>query len=87
MEEVMEATSVTSKGQVTIPKSLRQKFGIRQGSKVEFSVVGDHVELHVVSNPVKVAKSGFGLLKAKKAAVPADFDAAVLLGKRNTAKR
>jgi hypothetical protein len=43
--------------------------------------------LHVVSNPVKVAKSGFGLLKAKKAAVPADFDAAVLLGKRNTAKR
>ena len=82
----MEATSVTSKGQVTIPKSLRQKFGIRQGSKVEFSVVGDHVELHVVNNPVDVAKSGFGLLKTKKAAVPADFDPAMLLGKRKAAK-
>ena len=82
----METTSVTSKGQVTIPKSLRQKFGIRQGSKVEFCAVGDHVELHVVSNPVKVAKSGFGLLKAKKTAVPADFDPAMLLGKRKAAK-
>ena len=26
--------------------------------------------------------AGFGLLKAKKAAVPADFDPAVILGKR-----
>ncbi len=82
----MEATSVTSKGQVTIPKSLRQKFGIRQGSKVEFSVVGNHVELHVVSNPVKVAKSGFGLLKTKKSAVPVDFDPATLLDKRKARK-
>jgi len=82
----VEATSVTSKGQVTIPKSLRQKFGIRQGSKVEFSVVGDHVELHVVNNPVDVVKSGYGLLKTKKAAVPADFDPAMLLGKHKTAK-
>ncbi len=82
----MEATSVTSKGQVTIPKSVRQKFGIRQGSKVEFSIVGDHVQLHVVSNPAKVAKSGFGLLKTRKAAVPADLDPAMLLAKRNAAK-
>lgn len=82
----MEATCVTSKGQVTIPKSLRQKFGIRQGSKVEFSVVGDHVELHVVNNPVAVVSSGFGLLKARKTAVPADFDAALLLGKCQPAK-
>lgn len=82
----MEVTSVTSKGQVTIPKVLRQQFGIRQGSKIEFSVVGDHVELHVVNNPVEVVKSGFGLLKAKKSAVPADFDPAILLDKRNAAK-
>ena len=38
----MEATSVTSKGQVTIPKELRQQMGIRQGSRIEFSLVGDH---------------------------------------------
>jgi AbrB family looped-hinge helix DNA binding protein len=86
MEIIMEATSVTSKGQVTIPKSLRQRFGIRQGSKIEFNVVGDHVELHVVNNPVEVVKSGFGMLKTRKSAVPVDFDAAMLLGKRKSAK-
>ncbi len=54
----MEITSVTSKGQVTIPKSLRQQLGLRQGSKVEFSLVGDHVELRVRSTPVEVPASG-----------------------------
>ncbi len=34
----MEVTSVTSKGQVTIPKSVRQQLGIRQGSRIEYSV-------------------------------------------------
>lgn len=82
----MEATCVTSKGQVTIPKSVRQRFGIRQGSRVEFSVVGDHMELHVISNPVEVVASGFGLLKAKKLAVSADFDSAQLLSKSTSAK-
>ena len=41
----MEATSVTSKGQVTIPKPLRQRLGLRQGSKVEFVLAGDHLEM------------------------------------------
>lgn len=31
----MAITAVTSKGQVTIPKSVRQRLGIRQGSKLE----------------------------------------------------
>jgi AbrB family looped-hinge helix DNA binding protein len=75
----MEITSVTSKGQVTIPKSLRQQLGLRQGSKVEFSLVGDHVELRVKSTPAEVPASGFGMLKSKKPAVPADFDPAELL--------
>lgn len=75
----METTSVTSKGQVTIPKSLRQQLGIRQGSKVEFSLVGDHVELRVRSSPTEVVASGFGMLSSRKRAVPADFDPATLL--------
>ena len=41
----MEITSVTSKGQVTMPKELRQQLGIRQGSRIAFSLVGDHVEM------------------------------------------
>ena len=77
----METTSVTSKGQVTIPKSLRQQLGIRQGSKVEFSLVDDHVEMRVRSSPTEVVTSGFGMLSSRKRAVLADFDPAELLKK------
>lgn len=34
----MAGFSVTSKGQVTIPKRVRQALGIRPGSKVEFDL-------------------------------------------------
>jgi AbrB family looped-hinge helix DNA binding protein len=75
----MRTTSVTSKGQVTIPGPVRQKLGIRQGSRIEFSLVGDHVELRVRSSPAQVPASGFGMLTSRKRAVPSDFDAASLL--------
>lgn len=75
----METTTVTSKGQVTIPHQVRRKLGIRKGSKVEFTVVGDHVELHLVSRPAEAIESGFGMLKSKRPAVSADFDPASLL--------
>jgi AbrB family looped-hinge helix DNA binding protein len=75
----MEPSSVTRKGQVTIPKSVRQRLGIRQGSKIEFSLVGDHIEMRVKSTPQDVSAGGFGMLKSKRLAVPADFDPADLL--------
>jgi AbrB family looped-hinge helix DNA binding protein len=75
----MTITSVTSKGQVTIPKPVRQQLGIRQGSRIEFSLVGDHVELRVRSSPAEMPASGFGMLTSRKRAVPADFDSASLL--------
>jgi AbrB family looped-hinge helix DNA binding protein len=75
----MDATSVTRKGQVTIPKQVRQQLGIRQGSRIEFVLVGDHAELRVKSSPSESPGSGFGMLKSRRAAVPADFDPATLL--------
>ncbi len=75
----MDATSVTSKGQVTIPKEVRQELGIRQGSRIEFALVGDHAEMRVKSSPTGVPDSGFGMLKSRRASVPADFDPASLL--------
>lgn len=75
----MQTTSVTSKGQVTIPKALRQQLGIRQGSKLEFIIADDHIELRIKSTPAEVPTNGFGMLKSRKAAVPADFDPASLL--------
>lgn len=75
----MLQNSVTSKGQVTIPKAVRQKLGIRKGSKVSFEVVGNHIELTVCKTPVKIKQDGFGLLKTHQKSVAVDFDPAQLL--------
>jgi AbrB family looped-hinge helix DNA binding protein len=37
--------SITSKGQVTIPKALRQQLGLARGCRVSFQLVGDHIEV------------------------------------------
>ena len=74
----MKLTTVTSKGQVTIPLAIRQQMGVCQGSKIEFTLVDDHVELRVKETYKPVASSGFGLLKSKCSAVPNDFDVASL---------
>lgn len=52
----MAVTSVTSKGQVTIPKNVRQRLGIRQGSRIALLVVGDHIEMRVESTPAASAQ-------------------------------
>jgi AbrB family looped-hinge helix DNA binding protein len=75
----MEATAVTSKGQVTIPKELRRQMGIRRGTRLQCSLAGGHAEMRVKSSPPGEIGSGFGLLKSSRAAVPADFDAAALV--------
>lgn len=77
----MEQTSVTSKGQVTIPKEVRQRMGIRAGSRIEFAIVGDHIEMRVAHPSTAVQSSGFGMLKSRRKPVPADFDPASLTEK------
>jgi hypothetical protein len=48
-------------------------------SKVQISLVGDHVEIRVPNSPAEVPASGFGMLTSRKCAVPSDFDPASLL--------
>jgi AbrB family looped-hinge helix DNA binding protein len=74
----MKVASVSRKGQITIPKELRQELGIRQGSRMEFMRVGDHLEMRVRSSPTGVPGTGFGMLKTRRKTVPADFDPAAL---------
>ena len=59
----MAAVSVTSKGQVTIPKRVRKALGITPGTKVEFDVEGGGARLTVVkvAQPSNVA-SGAAIL-------------------------
>ncbi len=53
---------VTSKGQVTIPKELRDKFGIVPGTKVDFVESADGIRLHKVVDPA-IGKKVLGCLK------------------------
>ena len=80
----MSGNAITSKGQVTIPKAVRQKLGLRTGSKVGFRVAGDHAEIFLVSTPVDLPPSGFGLVRSKRPSVPADFDVAEILAKADS---
>ncbi|MCY4756247.1 AbrB/MazE/SpoVT family DNA-binding domain-containing protein [Pelomonas aquatica] len=75
----MTTAAVTLKGQVTIPVEIRRKLGLRQGSRVEFRVLEDRVELAVAHRPGDLNTQGFGMLKSKRKPVAADFDAAQLL--------
>ena len=75
----MSTTSVTSKGQVTIPQALRKRLGIRRGSRVEFKLVDDHLEMRVFRHSNSVPDSGFGLLKTERRPAPVDLDPAALL--------
>ena len=70
---------MTSKGQVTIPKALRQQLGLGRGSRVCFQLVGDHIEVRAWRPQQNLPASGFGLLKSQHPPVPVDFDSASLL--------
>lgn len=80
----MQSTSVTSKGQITIPKHIRQQLGIRKGSKLEATIVGNHIELYIDNIPSNITSTGFAMLKSKRTAVPTDFDPASLLNNDRT---
>ena len=72
-------TTLTSKGQVTIPRDVRQHFGLKQGMAITFEIVGDHIALRAARPPQQADASGFGLIKNRRKAVPADFDVASLI--------
>ena len=55
---------VTSKGQVTIPKELRDRFGIEPGAQVDFTPAEDGIRLRKVVDRRKQVKV-FGCLKAE----------------------
>jgi AbrB family looped-hinge helix DNA binding protein len=74
----MQTTTLTSKGQVTIPRDVRQHFGLTQGMAVTFEIKGDHIALRPARASRQAEVSGFGLIKSRRKAVPADFDAASL---------
>ena len=52
----MTAT-MTSKGQITIPKEIRQKLALHTGGQVSFVVIGNRAELTPLATPVSALKA------------------------------
>jgi AbrB family looped-hinge helix DNA binding protein len=59
----MQTSTLTSKGQVTIPAAVRKRLGLHPGDHVAFVVDGDEVRLMRKENRVEAA---FGLCKPDK---------------------
>jgi len=60
--------AVTSKGQITIPQSVRRSLGVREGDRVEFEIEQGRVEMRAV----KAALTSAGVLNAH---LPQDWKA------------
>ncbi len=69
----MPATSLTIKGQVTIPAQLRHALDLSPGDKIDFKRVGKTLVLKRHENDVTAC---FGLLKARRGASLAEIEKA-----------
>lgn len=78
----MTASTVTRKGQVTIPKLIRERLGVQEGEKVSFSVRGEEVVLRVLRGTILDLKGS-----VKPSARPEDFGAVRAAVKRSVAGR
>jgi AbrB family looped-hinge helix DNA binding protein len=58
---------IGERGQVTIPRQLRERFGLKPSTEVEFEVVSDKLVLKKVGKPLNlrkwIGKGGGGLKK------------------------
>lgn len=52
MPHIHEVATLTSKGQVTLPKAVRQALGLDTGSKVAFDLLGSQVVVSRVESDV-----------------------------------
>jgi len=69
----MALTTITSKGQITIPKSIRDSLNLLPGDKVEFVITKTN---EVILRPVtKKVDDVFGLLNAYKKNKPVSVEA------------
>ena len=72
----MPSTTLTSKGQVTIPKAVRDELGLREGDRIAFRLLEDGT---VIVEPENVELSDLrGILKPKRKGVSiSDMDKAI----------
>lgn len=70
----MFTSTLTSKGQVTIPQELRRLRKLHSGDKVGFAMEGGHTTLFPKLDDIEAA---FGLCRAKKGVSVVEMDRAI----------
>ena len=70
----MQTSSITSKGQVTIPVQIRKSLALTEGQKVRFSFKDNVITITLVEEEISAV---FGLLKATKTVSLEQMDAAI----------
>lgn len=87
MQAIHEVATITSKGQITLPKPIRQALGVNLGGKVAFDLLGSQVVVTRVESPIHEdpAIEGFLALLASDiasgrhiSALPADLAQSML---------
>ncbi|THJ21954.1 MAG: AbrB/MazE/SpoVT family DNA-binding domain-containing protein [Nitrospira sp. CG24E] len=82
MEVSMLESTVTRKGQVTIPKAIRDRLGVKEGEKVFFVMRGEEVILKVVKGTILDLRGS-----VQPSANPEDFEKVRRSVKQTVAKR
>jgi len=79
----MLSSSVTTKGQVTIPMELREKLGIKPGDRVGFVDEGGKIVLQRQETAIEAV---FGIVKAGKGTTLEQMEGAIADGRSRHAR-
>lgn len=82
----MSTVTVSEKGQVVIPATIRRRLGIQPGSKLDFELEGDSIRIRLLrSIPPSRVEDGYGLLRCDLSGERqlADFDVADAMRERD----
>lgn len=74
-------TILTSKGQITLPKDLREKLCLTAGDRIEF-VIEDDRSVRLLAKPVSVSKLKGMLPRPKRPVSLEEMDRAIQAGGR-----
>lgn len=61
-----EESTITERGQITLPKDIRDRYAFRPGTKVRFEVTAQGIMLTKVSAATEAVHKVFGVLKGKE---------------------
>ncbi len=73
----MSLSSITQKGQVTIPISMRQSLGLKTGDEVEFIIQQNQL---ILKKHTQAVEDLFGLFSVKHAVSDQDIKQAIIKG-------